>query len=91
MTVGGGGVPALCEECGCRVDSQWAVCDFCGFDPLEDDDDEEEGGRRKRKKRAKRMQDLLAQQQTSEKKLKQMEDMRKLAETMSPWDSSAAG
>ena len=87
---GANAVPALCEECGCRVDSQWSVCDFCGFDPLEGDDEEEEGGRRRRKKRAQRMQNLMAAQHTNEKKAKAVEEMRILAETMSPWESVEA-
>ena len=72
------------------MDSQWSVCDFCGFDPLEGDDEEEEGGRRRRKKRAQRMQNLMAAQHTNEKKAKAVEEMRILAETMSPWESVEA-
>ena len=87
---GNSAVPALCEECGCRVDSQWSRCDFCGYDPLEDDDEDEEGGRRRKKKRAQRMANLLAAQQTNEKKQKALEEMRLLAETMSPWESVEA-
>ena len=85
-------VPALCEECGCRIDSVWAVCDFCGYDPLaDDDDDEEEGGRkRKKRKRAQRMQAIMQAQQINEKKAKAQEEMRLLAETMSPWEQPDA-
>ena len=87
----GGNAVALCEECGCKVDSQWSVCDFCGFDPLLADDDEEEGGgRRRKKKKLRTVQNIIAAQQTSEKKQKAREEMQKLAETMSPWELSEA-
>ena len=83
-------IPSLCEECGSRIDSMWSQCDFCGFDPLLSDGEEEEGaGKRRRKRgRAARIEKLMAQTAQQEKKAKNQQDMKKLMETMSPWEAA---
>lgn len=83
-------IPSLCEECGSRIDSMWSQCDFCGFDPLLSEGEEEEGGGRRRKKRgrAARMEKLMAQTALQEKKAKSQQEINKLMETMSPWETA---
>ena len=83
-------IPSLCEECGSRIDSMWSQCDFCGFDPLLSEGEEEEGtGRRKKKRgRAARIEKLMAQTALQEKKAKSQQEMNKLMETMSPWETT---
>ena len=89
-TVTSSAIPSLCEECGSRIDSMWSQCDFCGFDPLLSEGEEEEGGGRRRKKRgrAARMEKLMAQTALQEKKAKSQQEMNKLMETMSPWETA---
>ena len=83
-------IPSLCEECGSRIDSMWSQCDFCGFDPLLSEGEEEEGTGRRRKKRgrAARIEKLMAQTAQQEKKAKSQQEMNKLMETMSPWETA---
>ena len=82
-------IPSLCEECGSRIDSMWSQCDFCGFDPLlsEGEEDEGTGRRRKKRGRAARVEKLLAQTALQEKKAKSQQEINKLMETMSPWET----
>ena len=83
---------AFCEECANRIETAWAVCDYCGYDPLAagDEDEDGAGGKRRKRKRAQRLESLIAQTQQVEKKQKAQEEMRLLAESMSPWSSEDA-